>query len=289
MYSSYYVLFIIVLFLILNKILKISNNYKNKYIWDGNTIACPDCRENVELVSIKNNNIIQYFIYIRNESDIISNVIKTKGDWPDCQKIRQLWFSLPGMEVGDYYMDAGANIGICSFGMLNIGIKTIAVEPIPNNLHILTSSLLLNNSKWIKNFTLFQVGLGKEDETNTINIEKGNWGGSSLFNLQQNYIKKEIHIVKLDDLLRNFNHKIHLSSVDIQGYELFMLEGGREILQKRIIRHFYMEIWCETYRKFNISEHDIYDLFEKYNYRVKEKQECNNIKTYFDIVVSLLN
>lgn len=100
MYSSYYVLFIIVLFLILNKILKISNNYKNKYIWDGNTIACPDCRENVELVSIKNNNIIQYFIYIRNESDIISNVIKTKGDWPDCQKIRQLWFSLPGMEVG---------------------------------------------------------------------------------------------------------------------------------------------------------------------------------------------
>lgn len=250
--------------------------------WDKQRILYPQSENSTETVLVSSRN--KFRIYIR-QNDLISINIKHSGNWGDCKELIRLWYALPGRGEDDYFLDIGANIGICSMNFLDRGIKTISIEPIPGNLNLYTKSLLLN-PQMLKRVTLFPYGVGENVATSEIRIRKGNWGGSSILEDSQNYLKYPIKISTLNVLLSKFNIKIHLACLDIEGYEYYALLGAKELLQKKLVRYFHMELLCKNLQLINKKENDIYDIFEKNGYTVNNKKYCKKKSDVFNILVS---
>lgn len=258
------------------------NDYKAE--WDKQTILYPESENSTETVFVKSAS--QFRIYIR-QNDLISVSIKLNANWRDCKELITLWYSLPGRSENDYFLDIGANIGICSMNFLDRGIKTISIEPIPSNLNLYTKSLLLLNPQMLKNVILFPCGVGEKLAASEIKIRKGNWGGSSILEDKQNYLRFPIKISTLNVLLSKFKGTIHLACLDIEGYEYYALLGAREILQRKIVRHFHMELLCKNLILINKKEDDIYDIFEKNGYIVNNKKYCKKTSDAFNLLISL--
>lgn len=111
--------------------------------WDKRTVLYKELGDDSRPVRTKSNSNFQ--IYVR-RNDIISNAISSIGTWYDCIALMRSWDSLPGKQSNDYFLDIGANIGICSMNLIDKGVKTISIEPLPGNLNLYTKSLLFKST-----------------------------------------------------------------------------------------------------------------------------------------------
>lgn len=80
----------------------------------------------------------------------------------------------------DCLIDVGANIGLISLQVGGHVKKTICIEPNPVVCNILRSNMLLN----VKNFEIFEVGIGKDDGSVQLVMPTHNLGGA--FVMQDN-------------------------------------------------------------------------------------------------------
>jgi FkbM family methyltransferase len=133
------------------------------------------------------------------------------------------------LQVGDTFVDVGANIGWLSLvGAKKAGVngKVYAFEPVPTTFNILKSNKELNQFSQIE---LNQFALGNKEEVLTIYPEKENRGGASILNHQSgNGVK--IEVKKLDNF--NINSKINVIKIDVEGFELDVLKGALEAIKK---------------------------------------------------------
>lgn len=254
---------------------------RNTLEWDKHTILYNELENNSYIATASS--LHHFQIYVR-PFDLISNSIKSGGNWQDCLELVRLWDRLPGREENDFFLDIGANIGICSMNFLDRGIRTISIEPIPGNLNLYTKSLLINK-QMLKNVTLFPYGVGECEKDSEIKIRRGNYGGSSILEDSQNYLKFPIKIYTLNHLLSNLNSKIHLACLDVEGYEYYTLLGSIDLLKRKIVRHFYMELLCKNLLLINKKEDDIYNIFEQNGYHLSKKY-CKKPSDAFNILVS---
>ena len=142
------------------------------------------------------------------------------------------------------FFDIGCNEGYYSViaSKKNYSGKTYSFEPIKSLIKIIKKNLLLNN---IKNCKIYNFAIGDEDKSSKINIfHEKNEGASSIINKYKFTSKNQkIFIKSLDSFYKtnNFNFKIDLIKIDVEGYEIKILYGMMNLINSRKINKILVE------------------------------------------------
>lgn len=270
-------------FSIPDDLISFSWKYKipNYRAWDKKTIIFPS--NDFELANLDYHGIT-FSEYIYKHSDYISNEIRQKRSWCDCEHIFKIFNKYVKNKYQNMYaLDIGANIGACSFLLMAMNIKTIAFEPLPKNLHLFTRSLL-HNPQFLPLITLYPMALGNKKSTLKISFNDGNMGGSSaldIFKVGSNIA--EVPSDKLNTVLKDFNEPIILAKIDVEGYEPYVIEGADNFLKNHQIKMIFYEKSCKASSVEKYFFNKIDDLFEKYNY-TSSKSKCRYSDDLFNIL-----
>jgi FkbM family methyltransferase len=161
-------------------------------------------------------------------------------------------------------LDIGANIGIMTVHLAKSikGSKVIAFEPMPSNIKAFKKVI---NHFNLKNVTLFEIALGNnEGEVEMIMPVVSNVRMQGLSHVVHESITEfnegvtlKVPLKMLDkiDILKNSTQTISAIKIDVENFEFFVLEGGKEL----IIKHqpvIYAELWdnANRYNCFNLLQ-----------------------------------
>ena len=130
--------------------------------------------------------------------------------------------------------DIGANMGDTALNFSKItGEKGViyAFEPDNINFTRATKNIQLNS---VTNILLQNIGLGNVNQTLKLyKVNSGNQGMNRILSDQINIPYSEIKVRKLDDFIDdNQINKIDLIKIDVEGYEMNVLNGGIRALKK---------------------------------------------------------
>jgi len=129
-----------------------------------------------------------------------------------------------------YVLDVGANIGWTLLKMASISKsgKVIGFEPEPFNYSICRKNISLNT---LDNVMVLPVGLGIEKSTAMMEIRTLSNRGGNRVSPQYKEGSVSVRIDRLDgiDEIKGWP-KIDLIKIDVEGYELHVLEGAGTIL-----------------------------------------------------------
>jgi FkbM family methyltransferase len=135
---------------------------------------------------------------------------------------------------GDWVLDVGANIGLLTLWMSKLvgpHGRVHAFEPNPVLCRFLENTFTHNQ---VLNVKLHSIGLGASEGQMDLHVPRGNFGGASL--VRRTGDAAEVYTVpvrKLDDvLLQEPVSRIALIKLDVEGFELEVLRGARQVVQK---------------------------------------------------------
>ena len=147
----------------------------------------------------------------------------------------EIEFMTKVLREGDILIDIGANIGIFSLTASNIvgkSGKVISFEPSPVTYARLVENIKLNN---FENIDARNIGISDKQGSLSLNIsENGFDAWNSFAGGNDNKFQKvvEVNVSTLDEELKNTDkNKVSFIKIDVEGWEKFVLEGGRKILQ----------------------------------------------------------
>lgn len=139
------------------------------------------------------------------------------------------------LQIGDCFIDCGANIGFYSVlasRLVGDTGKVLSIEMIPETAAILNHHLQLNQCT---NVQVVEFALCDKDNQEIIaTVQEGKFGQATISRVDsQNKIENEIVVktVTLDTLTKDISH-IRLIKMDLEGAELQALKGAVETLQK---------------------------------------------------------
>jgi len=237
-------------------------------------------------------------MYVYAKDDIVSaNIMENKywgGNTADLMK-RHLdhYASRHGLKPNDIYMiDVGANVGWYTLFVANLGYRVISIEPMITNEVVLRSTLC-RNPEMGKKVTFFNKGLGESAQKCMILSGKNNRGDGMTkcgdeIDIGTDYeIRGNIDVVPIDDLLATFQFKerIALVKIDTEGYEPFVLRGGRKILLEGHIPlqmvEFFHEVKQEVFDMYKENHYRVYRQFERKEEIVEDVEEPGTIYDTF--------
>lgn len=154
-------------------------------------------------------------------------------------------------------MDIGANIGYFVLLASNkINGKIYGFEPDPRSFELLKKNISLNNL---------------EDKVDLYNIAIGDNVGESLFHQEKSMnlsriAKKEedglkINMTTIDDFVSD--KEISCLRFDVEGYEFFLLNGGKKLLQKKDLKIF-MEVHPALIEEYGGNMLDFFELIKDF-------------------------
>lgn len=166
-------------------------------------------------------------------------------------------------------VDVGANIGVCSKFFSRYGF-VYAFEPASPARELLIMNMRGRMHK------IFPVALGNKNEKATIYIkDQSGLSGIEDTGRGKTIDKETIEITTLD----SYHISPDLIKIDVEGYELEVLQGGEKTIEK-----FRPTIVCEVsdnnYRRLGKSTQRIFDFMRKYGYEWRNFGE-NYIFTLF--------
>jgi FkbM family methyltransferase len=189
--------------------------------------------------------ILNFNNYEKNELSLILKMINTKS----------------------VVFDIGANTG---WYALNIAkhlpkTKIYAFEPIRSTYAFLKRNIKLNN---LHNIQTHNFGFSKENKKIDFYYYPEGSGNASLANLtHKRSVKKISCLVKTIDSFVQKNHiSIDFIKCDVEGAELFVFQGGLEII-KRDKPIIFSEILRKWTAKFKYNPNDIIQLFHSIGYQ----------------------
>ena len=170
-------------------------------------------------------------LHPRERDRTVSGSIIDTGKWSDCDPLT----SLLREEHEPVHLEIGANIGSCVLQVLGTTNATVyAFEPHPENLFRLTSTLMNLEPGMRDRVFLFPIALGDEQGESKIVMNKRNSGNAQVDQLGQ--VQPHgipIPVERLDDILSIADTSaISLMKVDVQGFDCFVLKGGKKILTR---------------------------------------------------------
>ena len=184
---------------------------------------------------------------VHSANDLVSNHIRQKGRWDDCDELTSLWES--SYEAGSIYMEIGANIGACIFQMLlTTNASILAFEPQTQNSLCITSTLRKLKKGYQDRVVLFPVALGSQTKRTIIYSSSDNMGHSFLGTEKEalsvpvpvktfrgNIMNSSIIPVETPkDVLSADGPRISLLKIDVEGFECNVVDGLQDgnILKK---------------------------------------------------------
>ncbi|KAL6053581.1 FkbM family methyltransferase [Balamuthia mandrillaris] len=170
-----------------------------------------------------------YLLYVYPRGDIVSNTIQSSGYWmqTSTERILDIMHSKLGQEWKEkgktMLLDVGAHVGWLSLAVAAHGYKTIAVEPFSWNLKLMQASIC-TNPPLNKTLTLFPVGASnerKQCQSISDNINIGD--------VHDRYSDRGlVQVETLDNILQE---QVLLMKIDVEGHELFAMQGAKQLLQ----------------------------------------------------------
>lgn len=146
-------------------------------------------------------------------------------------------------------IDVGANIGWYSmnFAKSFTRAKIYSFEPVPKICASLLSNIVING---LKNIKTIQAGASDHDGVATFYYDQEFSPKTSLVNIsgKKNIEKLKARIVTLDKFCRQKSIRPNLLKIDVEGAELFVLKGARQIISNS-----HPIIFCEMLRKWSLK------------------------------------
>nr|WP_154894962.1 FkbM family methyltransferase [Paenibacillus xylanexedens] len=179
--------------------------------------------------------------------------------------------------------DIGANIGNHTLYFSKyMNPETIyAFEPVPANFDLLQRNVESNN---LNNVILHNVAVGKSRKKTSVKINKNNMGECRLYDDPEG----DISVIPIDE--GNYKRP-NLVKIDVEGYELDVLQGMINILEKSS-----PTIWIEINENFNQVDHFLseleYELVEKNNFNfiyVKVKDPTQRVSALINFKKNMVH
>lgn len=164
-------------------------------------------------------------LHLHGRSETVSNFIRTFGVWQ--RPITA--FLINYLKEGDVFVDVGANIGYFSvYAGLCVGDsgRVHAIEPDPDNAALLAANLELNG---LSNAKVHRTAVADFTGEATLYQGEFNAGAHSLVQKDGLGPGAEVPVTTLDRLLAD-EPKVKLLKIDVQGAEISVLRGMKEML-----------------------------------------------------------
>jgi FkbM family methyltransferase len=139
------------------------------------------------------------------------------------------------IKPGDVVLDIGANIGWYSISipLKCKGASVYSFEPIQSSFNLLKKNLKMNN---LNSDNAYNIGFANENKTVKFYFDVKFAMASSMANLRQDEatVTEECEVKKLDDFVSATPslNRIDFIKCDVEGSELFVFQGGYEIIKK---------------------------------------------------------
>lgn len=192
----------------------------------------------------------------------------------------------PGMTI----LDIGANIGETTLAFSRLtgeNGQVISFEPDPVTFSRLNEHLRMNHCK---NVIAVNKGLGKTESEMVLEKGDHNSGGNRIAP-SQSTAGKTISITTLDKIFRELNiAAVDFIKIDVEGYELHVLEGGNETV-KKFSPLFFIELVDEFLKDQGNSAAMLVEFLLARNYSVTSAENGRQISretdlknSHFDII-----
>jgi len=147
-----------------------------------------------------------------------------------------------------FVVDVGAYIGAYTLAACALGARVVALEPDPENYHLLKANLELNNCIQVKAFNIAAGAIkgrqpfykGVLPITHSLTTLRGDVLNESIF----------VEVDTLDNILANAGFsatKIDFMKIDVEGTEMEVLEGAKEALKRT--SYLQLEVFESNIRK----------------------------------------
>jgi len=224
-----------------------------------------------QTVSLHNRLLFKPYIIKKNMEGVAFNFLigdRTGRDWYDRECINNpIWLEMRFIKdhvivQGDIVLECGGHHGCSAILLSNwVGIdgKVVTFEPYPANCDILEKNIKLNG---LKNVILQRKAVGAE--RGIINIDAP---GCSVNPSSKGV---EVQLTSLDE----YEHlNPTFLKIDVEGFEMQVLQGAKNILSKR--PKLAIEIHTEFLSKYGASVHDLFKLInvEKYKLWIQWKDD----------------
>ena len=169
------------------------------------------------------------------------------------------------VKIGSVVIDVGANVGTLSLPLaVRVGKygKVYSIEASPITFQYLKGNIELN--KHIKNIYPLNYAIGeKKGFVDFSNISSDDMNRV----VQEGKQTQRVPMTTLDFIIKENNiNKIRLLKIDIEGYELFALQGAQNTLEITDIVFF--ESWEKHYQNYGYSTKDVIKLLNTKGFEV---------------------
>lgn len=123
----------------------------------------------------------------------------------------------------DCALDVGAHVGLWTYQLSFLFFKVHAFEPDAENIECFKKNIEKSN------VTLHEYALGDKTSQAEIVGKEGNSGEKWLDFLPRTKGKNVANILRLDDCI---NEKVDFIKVDCEGFEHFVLSGGKRLIKE---------------------------------------------------------
>lgn len=181
-------------------------------------------------------------------NDIVSNSIAGSHSWmPHQTKLISLMLANAPSKPA-VFLDIGANIGWFTLVMSVLGHRVIAIEPMDNNVKLLQASLRASQAS--QKVTVYRNGLSVQSQTCVLYSDNGNIGdGHTVCGISSEKeaaalipsgysIRQMINSTRLDALV---SQDIDVMKIDVEGSELYAVQGGIRLFEQHRVRHIISE------------------------------------------------
>ena len=193
-------------------------------------------------------------------------------------------FYISYLKKDDIVVDVGANIGteaLLSASLVKEDGKVYTFEPNPRIYKYLLKNIKLNG---FHNIEPFCTAIGDENSIVELTDLRNEDMNHIIVDKSDNIRTVKTKLSRLEDLVPATIKRINLLKIDTEGYELFVLKGAGNLLEKTDC--IYYESWEQLYNQFGYKTQDILLYLKDRDfkiYRVVGKEticEIKNIDNY---------
>ena len=184
---------------------------------------------------------------------------------------------------GDIFLDVGANVGLFSlYASKAVGKsgKVIAFEPTPKIYERLEENIELNH---LKNIETYPIAISNEIGTTNFHIaENGYDAWNSIANLNQlgEANIAEVACTTLDDFIETEKvdiNRIKLIKIDVEGWELPVLQGCKNLLMQAKNMMLMVEFTDENLASSSFSAKELFEFIKSFGFNWHELDSLGDL------------
>jgi len=174
---------------------------------------------------------------------------------------------------GDVVLDIGANIGyytLIAAQPVGENGKIFAFEPDPANFALLQQNV---KAFGYQNIIVVQNAVTSKTGKLKLYLAKDSKADHRIYDSQGDREFIYVEVVKLDDYFKNFDGKIDIIKMDIQGAEMGAIEGMRLLLHKNKELKLFTEFWPSGLKQFGVEPEEYLRLLIELNFTLYDINE----------------